>query len=68
MSFNKAIASGKEYRKPFRGSASFSYHCRNHNPKRGQQCQACVDNRTHKNTRRLVASLEQVMQIHISTS
>jgi hypothetical protein len=41
MSLDKAIASGKEQRKPYRKSKAFDPHCRNHN-----QCSYCRDNRT----------------------
>lgn len=60
MSLDKSIKSGKERRKKYRGSASFSYHCRNHNPKRGVQCPACVDNRTFSNRRREESASEQI--------
>lgn len=61
MSLDKAIKSGKEHRKPFYGSASFSYHCRNHNPKRGVQCNACVANRTHSNKKRELSAKNRGM-------
>lgn len=43
MALDKAISSGKEKRKPYRGSKSFDHTCRNNGG-----YQACVDNRTHK--------------------
>ncbi len=42
MSFHKAIKSGKEHRKPFRGSKAFDYSCHNHG-----SCPWCLGNRTH---------------------
>lgn len=43
MSLDKAIAHGKEKRKPYRGSKAIDCTCRNHG-----SCQWCVENRTHK--------------------
>ena len=43
MSLDKAIAHGKEKRKPYRGSKAIDYTCRNHG-----SCQWCIENRTHK--------------------
>lgn len=43
MSLDKAIAHGKEKRKPYRGSKAIDGTCRNHG-----SCQWCVENRTHK--------------------
>jgi len=39
--FFKAIASGKEHRKPYRGSKAKDWSCKNHG-----SCGWCVDNRT----------------------
>jgi hypothetical protein len=46
MSLDKAIASGKEYRKPYRKSKRFDATCRNHG-----SCAWCRGNRTHKTKR-----------------
>jgi hypothetical protein len=43
MSLDKAIASGKEHREPFRKSKRFDATCRNHGA-----CPWCRGNRTHK--------------------
>ena len=43
MSLDKAIEHGKEKRKPYRGSKSFDYTCRNHGG-----CDWCRENRQHK--------------------
>ena len=43
MSLAKAIASGKEKRKPYRGSKRFDHTCRNHG-----SCPYCARNRQHK--------------------
>lgn len=51
MSFEKAIKSGKEHRKPFRGGKRYSKSCSNHGG-----CPYCQSNRHHKNLKRLMAS------------
>ena len=43
MSMEKAIASGKEHRKKYRGSKAFSCSCRNHGT-----CDYCKGNRLYK--------------------
>lgn len=43
MALDKAIKSGKEHRKPYRGSKSFDPSCRNHGG-----CAWCEANRKHK--------------------
>lgn len=43
MSLDKAIAHGKEYRKPYRGAKAIDCTCRNHG-----SCKWCVENRQHK--------------------
>lgn len=47
MSFLKAIESGKENRKFYRGSKVFNKTCRNHG-----SCPYCKDNRLHNGTKR----------------
>lgn len=53
MSLDKAILSGKEYRKKYRGSKQFDHSCRNHGG-----CPYCENNRTHNNKVRETAILE----------
>lgn len=48
MSLEKAIKSGKEKRKPYRGSKRFDRTCRNHGG-----CPYCASGRRHK-VRRLI--------------
>ena len=43
MALDKAIKSGKEHRKPYRGSKSIDATCRNHGG-----CPWCEENRKHK--------------------
>ena len=43
MSLNKAIAHGKEHRKPYIGTKSIDKSCRNHGG-----CSWCEANRKHK--------------------
>ena len=43
MSLDKAIAHGKEKRKPYYGSKAFDHTCRNHGG-----CPWCEENRKHK--------------------
>ena len=47
MSLDKAIAHGKEKRKPYRGAKAIDATCRNHGT-----CKWCEENRTHGNKRR----------------
>ena len=54
MPLDKAIASGKEQRKPYRGSKAFDRSCRNH---RG--CNWCERNRAHRKERRAPADLTE---------
>ena len=44
MSLDKAIAHGKERRKPYRGAKAIDTTCRNHG-----SCKWCEDNRTYGN-------------------
>ena len=43
MSMDKAIAHGKEHRKPYTGVKAIDPTCRNHGT-----CPWCTENRTHK--------------------
>ena len=47
MSLDKAIAHGKEHRKPYRGSKRYDKSCRNHGG-----CDYCRDGRLHKYKKR----------------
>ena len=49
MSLDKAIASGKEKRTPYRGGKSVSNQCKNHG-----SCPYCRDNRMIANKKREV--------------
>lgn len=51
MSLDKAIASGKERRKPFRKSKAFDHSCRNHGA-----CGWCEGNLKHSTTKRQQAA------------
>lgn len=44
MGLYKAIESGKEHRKPYRGSKAIFRSCRNHG-----SCKWCEGNRTYRN-------------------
>lgn len=48
MGLEKAIISGKEHRKPFRGAKAVSVHCRNHGGGGRYECPWCLKNRTHR--------------------
>ncbi len=54
MALDKAIKSGKEKRKPYRGAKSFDPSCRNH-----KGCPACVNNRMYSMTKRLDKAVSQ---------
>jgi len=55
MSHDKAIQSGKEWRKPYRGAARFDHSCRNHG-----DCGWCMMNRLHVRIRDERATEEQM--------
>lgn len=55
MSFDKAIESGKEHRKQFKGAKSVSYSCRNHG-----ECPWCRGNRLYGNRKREIRSLMEI--------
>lgn len=50
MSLDKAIASGKEHRKPYQGGKAYCQSCRNHGG-----CTWCLSNRTHKYNKKIEA-------------
>lgn len=58
MGLEKAIESGKEHRKPYRGSKRFDLSCRNNN-----DCPWCKGNRLHSSKCREMASEEQLKQL-----
>jgi len=53
MSLEKAIKSGKEHRKPYHRSKAFDPSCRN------GTCPACLEDKTHKNRKRLLKATEE---------
>lgn len=57
MSFDKAIQSGKEHRKSYRGAKAIDYTCRNHG-----NCGWCKGNRTHKNDKRELAAEQELSE------
>lgn len=57
MSLNKSIQSGKEHRKPYRGTKAIDYTCRNHG-----SCGWCKGNRTHKNDKRELAAEQELSE------
>jgi len=57
MSFDKAIASGQEHRKPWRGSARFDGSCRPHGG-----CPWCEAGRVHKNVKRMKIELDDDLE------
>ena len=58
MSLDKAIASGKEHRKPFRKGKAVSCGCRNHG-----SCTWCEENRTIGTVRRTPADEQEQLSI-----
>lgn len=50
MSMDKAIAHGKEHRKPYYGSKAFDQSCRNHG-----SCDVCKGNRLYRFNKRAEA-------------
>ena len=58
MSLDKAIASGKEHRKPYRGAKAICKSCRN-----GGTCEWCQSNRRYKNLKKLEKMLDKEKEI-----
>lgn len=50
MSLNKAIKSGKEHRKPYRGAKAVDKQCRNHG-----SCPRCYSNRVYRERKQMAA-------------
>ena len=61
MAFDKAIAHGKEKRKPYRGSKAFDRSCRNHGG-----CGWCESSRLYKRRRDEAAAQEQIDEYEIT--
>ena len=57
MSLRKAIAHGKEYRKPYYGSKDFDRSCRNHGG-----CPWCEENRKYKNLKKSQKMLDKMRE------
>jgi hypothetical protein len=57
MSMDKAISSGKEKRKPYRGSKAIDGSCRNH-----KGCPACDGNRQYSTRKRKESSEDSVRE------
>ena len=55
MSLDKAIAAGKERRKPYRGSERFDRSCRH-----GGDCPYCVSGRKHPTRKREVGAVDDL--------
>lgn len=55
MSLDKAIEHRKEHRKPYSGTKTMFYSCRNHG-----SCDWCKGNRTHKNDKRKLATEQRM--------
>ena len=61
MSLDKAIAHGKEKRKPYRGAKAIDIHCRNHGGARHQwECAWCKGNRIYKNKKRMAGVVDEL--------
>ena len=58
MALNKAIISGKEHRKMYRGSKSIDRACRNHG-----SCDWCRKNRQYKNLKKLQKTLDMMKEV-----
>lgn len=58
MALNKAIKSGKEHRKEYRGSKSIDRTCRNHGG-----CPWCEENRQYKNIKRIQMANEKLEEL-----
>lgn len=53
MSLDKAIQSGKEHRKPYKGGKAVDKTCRNHG-----SCPACRKNRLYKNNKEVTTNAD----------
>ena len=59
MSLDKAIESGKEHRKPYRGAKAIDCTCRNHG-----SCVYCMLGRLHSSRKRELAASYEETEIH----
>lgn len=62
MSLDKSIQSGKEHRKPYKGSKASDATCRNHG-----SCERCYGNRIYKNEKRNLASEQRLKEFNQGT-
>lgn len=58
MALDKAIMSGKEHRKMYRGSKSIDRTCCNHG-----SCDWCRENRQYKNLKKLQKTLDMMKEV-----
>lgn len=58
MALDKAIMSGKEYRRMYRGSKAISKSCCNHG-----SCDWCRENRQYKNLKKLQKILDMMKEV-----
>ena len=66
MSLNKAIKSGREHRKQYRGAKYVDRTCRNHGGRRrgaANECPYCLSNRLYKNKKREQKIKEELKEI-----
>lgn len=57
MGLEKAIAHGKEHRKPYRDSRAVSGECRNHG-----RCDYCLSNRMHSFEKQKQAAIQKLKE------
>lgn len=57
MAMTKAIQSGKEHRKPYRGSKAVDRMCRNHGG-----CMWCYCNRTYKYQKKMEKMMDEMKE------
>lgn len=62
MSLDKAIAHGKEHRKPYYGSEAIDKSCRCHGGGTKWQCEYCLGNRQYKYIKKLQESIDNLME------
>ena len=60
MALDKAIKSGKEHRRPYRGGKAVDSTCRNHGG-----CPWCERNRRHKVARRVQSALDELREYEL---
>jgi len=60
LSLDKAIKSGKEWRKPYRKSAAFDPMCAKHGI---GGCPSCYANRMHSTKKKWMAAVEQMKDL-----